>query len=144
MHIENATKHLRWNVLRKQLATFCFCKMLPLIGFIGFWIHLWGDASLSEICLSDLIDLEFVGAKDIITFKLINISNIYHREHSLYLEESCSQMFFKTGFRKSFAIFTGKHLCWSSFLIKLWAFRPASLLKRDSSTCAFLWILQNI
>ena len=49
-------------------------------------MHLWGDARLSEICLSDLIDLEFVGAKDIITFKLINISNIYHREHSLYLE----------------------------------------------------------
>ena len=143
-------------MLRKQLATFWFCKMLPVIGFIGFWIHLWGDARLSEICLSDLIDLEFVGAKDIITFKLINISNIYHREHSLYLEEvavhrcSSKQVFVIFAI---FAIFTGKHLCWSFFLIKLcwsffliklWAFRPATLLKRDSSTCAFLWILQNI
>ena len=28
------------------------------------------------------------------------------------------QMFFKTGFRKNFAIFTGKHICWS-LLFKL-------------------------
>ena len=30
---------------------------------------------------------------------------------------------------KNFANFTGKHLCWSLFLIKLHAFRPATLLK---------------
>ena len=29
------------------------------------------------------------------------------------------QMFFKIGVRKNFANFTGKHLCWSPFLIKL-------------------------
>ena len=34
------------------------------------------------------------------------------------------------------ANFTGKHLCWSLFLIKLQAFRPATLLKRDSNTAA--------
>ena len=34
---------------------------------------------------------------------------------------------------KNFAIFTGKHLCWSFFLIKL-AWRHATLLKRDSNT----------
>ena len=32
---------------------------------------------------------------------------------------------------KNFAIFTGKHLCWSLFLMKLQAWRPAILLKRD-------------
>ena len=41
----------------------------------------------------------------------------------------------------------GKHLCWSLFLIKLQAFRPATLLKRDSNTSGFLYeideILQN-
>ena len=30
-----------------------------------------------------------------------------------------SQMFFKIGVLKNFAIFIGKHLCWSLFLIKL-------------------------
>ena len=42
-------------------------------------------------------------------------------------------------FLKLFAIFTGKHLCWSLFLIKLQVSRPA-LIKRDSNTGAFLWI----
>ena len=37
---------------------------------------------------------------------------------------------------KNFAIFAGKHLCWSLFLIKLRAFRyAATLLKRVSNTC---------
>ena len=31
------------------------------------------------------------------------------------------QMFFKIGVLKNYAIFTGKHLCWSYFLIKLQA-----------------------
>ena len=53
------------------------------------------------------------------------------------------QMFLKTGFLKKFAIFAGKHLCWSYFLIKLQAWRSAILLKRDSNTGFFLWILLN-
>ena len=44
---------------------------------------------------------------------------------------------------KNFAIFTGKHLCWSLFLINLQAFRSTALLKRDSNTGVFLWILRN-
>ena len=38
-----------------------------------------------------------------------------------------------------FAIFTPKHLCWSLFLIKLQAWRAATLWKRDSNTSVFLW-----
>ena len=38
---------------------------------------------------------------------------------------------------KNFAIFTGIHLCRSLFLIKLQAFRPATLLKRDSTQVFF-------
>ena len=41
-----------------------------------------------------------------------------------------SQIFFKVGVLKNFTDFTGKHLCWSVFLIKLKAFRPATLLKK--------------
>ena len=44
---------------------------------------------------------------------------------------------------KNFANFTGKHLCWSLFLIKLQDFRAETLLKRDSNTGVFLWNLRN-
>ena len=44
---------------------------------------------------------------------------------------------------QNFANFTGKHLCWSLFFKKLQAFRPATLLKRDSYTGVFLWNLRN-
>ena len=40
-------------------------------------------------------------------------------------------------------IFSGKHLCWSLFLIKLWAVSSATLLKRHSNTGVLLWILQH-
>ena len=43
---------------------------------------------------------------------------------------SRSQMFFKIGVLKNFAIFTEKHLCWSLFLIKLQASRPKRLRQR--------------
>ena len=45
---------------------------------------------------------------------------------------SRSQMFFKIGVLKNFAIFTGKCRCWSLFLIKL---IPATSLKRDFNAC---------
>ena len=38
------------------------------------------------------------------------------------------EVFCKKGVLKNFAVFTGKHLCWSLFLIELQAFRPAALL----------------
>ena len=43
---------------------------------------------------------------------------------------------------KSSAKFTGEHLCWIFFLIKLQTLRPAALLKGGSSTSAFLWIFR--
>ena len=56
---------------------------------------------------------------------------------------SSSQMFFKIGILNNFTIFTGKHLYWSLFLLKLQALRPTTLFKRDSNTGVFLWILRN-
>ena len=43
---------------------------------------------------------------------------------------SRSQMFSKTGALKNFAVFTGKNLCWSHFLIKFQDWRPAFLFKK--------------
>ena len=48
---------------------------------------------------------------------------------------------------KQFATFTftfiGKFLCCSQFLIKLQLWRPVTLLKRESNTGVFLWILEH-
>ena len=47
-------------------------------------------------------------------------------------------MFFKIAVLENFAIFTGKHLCSSLFLIKLQDLIPATLSKRDSNTAVFV------
>ena len=45
--------------------------------------------------------------------------------------------------KKKITILTGKHLCWSLFLIKLQVFMSAALWKSESCTDVFLWILQS-
>ena len=79
----------------------------------------------------------------------------------LYISNTKKQppeVFHKKGVLKNFPIFTGKHLCWRLFLIKLqtffrcWrlfliklqTFSSATLLKRDSNISVFLWILRNL
>ena len=47
------------------------------------------------------------------------------------------QMFFKTGVFKNFAIFTGKSLCLSLFLIKSLTWRFATLIKKETPTHVF-------
>ena len=39
-------------------------------------------------------------------------------------------------------MFAGKHLCWS--LIKFHAFKLATLLRSDSSTCIFLFLFHEV
>ena len=56
---------------------------------------------------------------------------------------SRSQMFFKKGVVKNFAIFSGKYLRWSLSLMKLLCWRPVTLWKRDCNTGVFLWIMRN-
>ena len=46
-------------------------------------------------------------------------------------------MFFEISVLKTFAIFTGKQLLSSLFLMKLWAFRPAASLKIDSEVLSY-------
>ena len=65
-----------------------------------------------------------------------------------FLEEQKQplQVLCKNDVLKNFAIFAELRLCWKLFKIKLLqaaAFSTAALLKRDSNTCVFLWILRN-
>ena len=48
-------------------------------------------------------------------------------------KQACTDVL-QNRFFRNFPIFTGKHLCWSLFLIKLQAY---------FNTCVFLWILRN-
>ena len=50
---------------------------------------------------------------------------------------SCHRYSVKKAVYKNFAIFTGKHLRWCLFLIKLLAWRPEILSKRDSDAKDF-------
>ena len=60
-------------------------------------------------------------------------------------KSSRSQMFFEINSIKNFAIFTGKHLCWGLFSIKLQAFRPATFLKRDTGvSCGYRELYKNM
>ena len=52
----------------------------------------------------------------------------------------------KKGVLKNFAIFTGKHLCWSLLLIKSQAFSLATFIRRDSNkvfSCKYYEILRS-
>ena len=76
-------------------------------------------------------------SKIIYIYIYIYISNYYFVLHGEVLRG------FKHNFKKKvafkiFTIFIGKHLCWNLSLIKLQAFKPATLLKRGSNTSVFL------
>ena len=47
--------------------------------------------------------------------------NLYEEDNDI-IRSSRSPVFLKIGVLKKFAIFTGKHLCWGLFLIKLLGF----------------------
>ena len=63
------------------------------------------------------------------TTKVSRLKSISSTEDN-YLE-AATRGSIKKAALKNLAIFTEEHLCWSLFLIKLQAFRPASLLTRD-------------
>ena len=48
------------------------------------------------------------------------------------------QVFYKKAALKNSAILMGKYLRWSLFFINLQAYKPATLLQRDSNTSVFL------
>ena len=65
----------------------------------------------------------------------------------IIFRSSRTQIFFKTGVVRNFAIFTEKHLCWNLFLIKLQVLWPATLfqprLKKDFNTGDWLTVVPS-
>ena len=74
--------------------------------------------------------LQFIS---MVNFKISLVEN-----QCLPFGSSHLQMFFKVVVLKSYAIFAGKLLRWSLFLIKFQSFRSATLLKRNSNRGVFL------
>ena len=60
---------------------------------------------------------------------------------NIALKSSYRKCSIKKAALKKLAILIGKHLRWSLFLIDLQAYKPTTLLQRDSNTGVFLWIL---
>ena len=110
-------KHSQWTV--NFLAKLLSCSKHFQINF--FLEHLWGAVSAYRFSFSTFIAPRSLMKRN--GLRLYRIS--YWR---------CST---KRAVLKNFAIFRGKHLCMSLFLKKLQAWRPATLLKRDSNTGAF-------
>ena len=79
----------------------------------------------------------------IFSFFLQTVNSLFPPFESWYfikpviLQKQLPELFYKK------TIFTGNHLCWSPVLMKFHAFRPATLLKRDSNRGVVLWILRN-
>ena len=70
-------------------------------------------------------------------FWKLHISKQKKSLHSRTSHQRCS---IEKAVLKNFSIFTGKHLCWSFFLIQLQAWRPAILLKETPTqvfSCEF-------
>ena len=96
---------MTYNFVKKETPTQVFsCEFFEIFKKIFFIEYLW-----------------------MIAFEYFNVCKVS------FGRSSRSQMFSKVGVLKSFAIFTGKQLSWSFFLIKSKAFRPATLLKGDST-----------
>ena len=49
---------------------------------------------------------------------------------AILFRSSRSQMFFKLGVLKNFAIFSGKHLCWNPFFNEVAGLKPETSLKK--------------
>ena len=71
-------------------------------------------------------------------FRPVNIAKFLRKAFLQNTSRSSGlQMFFKIGALKSFANFTGKHLCWSLFLKTLQTCRLATLLKKTPTQVFF-------
>ena len=64
-----------------------------------------------------------------------------HKNFGKKYRSSRPEVFCKNGVLRNFVKFTGKHLCQSLFFKKVTGLRPATLLKRDSGTGAFVLVL---
>ena len=115
----------------EQKASF----IIPCSTWKGF-----KDISQEFVNLQSQLVINQKFEKDPLVFIIVNEGSYVN---SLFIRKETSEVSYKKVVLKNFAIFTGKHLCWSHFLRQLQAFKHATLFKSDSNTYIFLWILRN-
>ena len=128
---------------------YVYCKgKTPLLFFCSFCCCLlkegWTLKDVQQFAIWGLVAYKLIGYKKprvskILSTKVYTLSPFYFPS----LQKQSPLLFYKKVVLKYFAIITEKHLFWGLFLIKLQAFSPATLLKRNSNTAAFLSVFQN-
>ena len=76
---------------------------------------------------------------------MVNFKISLAQNQCLPFGTSRPQMFFKVGVLKSYAIYAGKHLCWSIFLKKFQYFMPTTLKETPAKvfSCEYCKIFKN-
>ena len=93
----------------------------------------WKDSKI--VCFVDFSNKRRFGLNKYVKFLCeMKLRQITKRSNHL-------EAFRKKGALKNITKFTWKHLCWSPFFDKVACLRPETLLKRDSNTGIFRWIL---
>ena len=102
------------------------------VGFSGSTFSFFGNRRLrTKIqCLRESFPITY----DYLPNDVICNIAIFSGDSTLHSEAVARRCSVKKVFLKNFPIFTGKHLCCSLFLIKMQVWRPAFLIKSDSST----------
>ena len=128
---------------------YIYCKgKTPIFFICSFYGCLvkegWTLKTVQQFSIRGLVAYELIAYKKPsvskrLASKVYTLSPFYFTS----LQKQSPVLFYKKGVLKYFAVITEKHLFWGLFLIKLQTFSPASLLKRNSNTAAFLWILRN-
>ena len=128
---------------------YVYCKgKTPLFFICSFYCCLvtegWTLKVVQQFSIRGLVAYKLIADKKPsvskrLSAKVYTLSLFYFT----LLQKQSPVLFYKKVVLKYFTIITEKHLFWGLFLIKLQAFSPATLLKRNSNTAAFLWILQN-
>ena len=120
--------------LKAQFIIFS-CQKYVKKGYMEMrkWIYLVPLKSVLGRCISHYS--EYV-SNNRIWIRLCLLYYFFHFE-SIKFRSSRWQMSIKKEVFKNFAIFTGKHLCWSLFVIKLPAYKPANLLKETPTQVFF-------
>ena len=147
---------------KKNLSTLinCFYYFISLLYFLVFSLHLpWISLAENEsiafwewrlCCCLFLLDILVATFNFVLTFQQVMTLKLNSKRKSRMAKEltraalyrsSRPEVFCTNSVLKKIACFTRTHLSQILFFNKSAYLGPATLLKRDSSTVAFLWIL---
>ena len=140
-HLMNSCLCLSLDVSLKYLHLIKQSKKTELIWFTFFlnfttWCSFWNVwRSGSFCCIQKLSEKFSVSYFSKCNFDTCIIKRL--KEWKNLIKSSLQMQSCKKVALKNFVRFTGKHLCWSPFLITFQTWEPAS------NSGVFLWILQN-